>query len=312
MQILSTDLFVQGGDVKTVNQSSGLSVELDGIVQLDARRSARCRWVLNTCLALAVVTAACTPMTISEPGAKHVTTNQAGEPNSTAELTVRARAARVNGELEVAVRLFRAALTGAKDDKVLRIELGETLTDAGDYEQAYEAINGALQEATGDVREAGYVGLGRLFFKLRRPTESASFFEKALDENPGNLRALIGRGVALDLTGRFEQAQSAYLAALNLAPGDLRAQNNLALSYAFAGNFARAVEIMHPMATAPSATPRLRQNLALIYGLMGNGELAASISRRDLDETTVQSNLRFYELLRRMPNPAEALAGVGG
>lgn len=312
MQFSSTDLFGLGGDVKTVNQSSRLGVELDGFMQAAAGNSAWHRWASITCVVLAVSTSACTPLTISEPGAKHVTTNQVGEPNSTAELTTRARAARSNGELEVAVRLYRAALTGAKDDKALRIELGETLTDAGDYEQSYEAINGALQDATAEVREAGYVALGRLFFKLRRPTESASFFEKALEENPGNLRALIGRGVALDLTGRFEQAQSAYLAALNLAPGDTRAQNNLALSYAFAGNFARAVEIMHPMATAPSATPRLRQNLALIYGLMGNGELAASISRRDLDETTVQSNLRFYELLRRMPNPAEALAGVGG
>lgn len=312
MQIPATGFFGVGVGVKSVNQSSGLSITPDSRSQAISRSSASGRWAAITCFALAVSISACTPMTIAEPGARNVTTNQVGEPNSTTELTARARAARANGELEAAVRLYRAALTGVKDDKALRIELGETLTDAGDYEQSYEAINGALQDARPEIREAGYVGLGRLFFKLRRPTESASFFDKALEENPGNLRALIGRGVALDLTGRFEQAQSAYLAALNLAPGDLRAQNNLALSYAFAGNFARAVEIMHPMATAPSATPRLRQNLALIYGLMGNGELAASISRRDLDEPTVQSNLRFYELLRRMPNPAEALAGVGG
>jgi Flp pilus assembly protein TadD len=139
-------------------------------------------------------------------------------------------------------------------DPALRIELGETLTDAGDHDQAYEAIDQALQGATGEVREAGYVALGRLFFKLRRPTESAAYFEKALVENPRNLRAMIGRGVALDITGKFDQAQAVYLKALEVAPGDLRAQNNLALSYAFAGNFARAVEILHPMATAATAT----------------------------------------------------------
>jgi len=259
----------------------------------------------------AAIAAACTPLELFEPGAANVAANQPGEPNATADLVARARGARANGELETAVRLYRAAMTAAREDQALRVELGETLTDAGDYEQAYEAINQSLQQSTGAVREAGYVALGRLFFKLRRPTESAAFFEKALVENPRNLRALIGRGVALDLTGKFDQAQTAYLAALELSPGDTRAQNNLALSYAFAGNFARAVEIMHPMATAPTATPRLRQNLALIYGLMGNSELAASISRRDLDEATIQSNLRFYELLRRMPNPAEAVAGIG-
>lgn len=282
----------------------------------DERRISLSGRVRFTCQAFVVALAAtlatsCAPHSVFEPGASSVAANQPGEPNSTADLIARARAARANGELETSVRLYRAAMVTARDDQALRVELGETLTDAGDYEQAYEAINQSLQQSSGEAREAGYVGLGRLFFKLRRPTESAAFFEKALAENPRNLRALIGRGVALDLTGKFDQAQTSYLAALELAPGDLRAQNNLALSYAFAGNFARAVEIMHPMATAPTATPRLRQNLALIYGLMGNSELAASISRRDLDEATIQSNLRFYELLRRMPNPAEAVAGIG-
>lgn len=255
---------------------------------------------------LAMLTPACTPPNLFEPGV-----TGGIDPNAAGDLVARARAARASGDLEMAVRLLRSAITAGNRDRSLKIELGEMLTDAGDNEQAYQAINEALDGATGEAREAGNVALGRLFLKLRRPTESIAFFDRALADNSRILRAHIGRGIALDLTGRFEQAQTAYLAALDLAPGDTRAQNNLALSYAFAGNFGRAVEIMHPMATAPTATPRLRQNLALIYGLMGNGELAASISRRDLDEATVQSNLRFYELLRRMPNPAEALAGVG-
>lgn len=268
-------------------------------------------------VAVAALATACAPGSGFLSQGANVAPAQAVAPDPHAETIEKARAARANGELEVAVRLYRVALPSTSTNLALRIELGETLTDAGDYDQAYEAIDQALQQATADTRdarearEAAYVGLGRLFFRLRRSSESAAFFEKALVENPRNLRAMIGRGVALDLTGRFEQAQASYLQALELAPGDMRAQNNLALSFAFAGNFARAVEIMHPMATAPTATPRLRQNLALIYGLMGNGELAASISRRDLDEATIQSNLRFYELLRRMPNPAEAVAGAG-
>lgn len=263
-------------------------------------------------LAASLLLAGCLSVGSHEAGPRAAATDQAGEANSSADLVARARLARSNGELETAVRLFRSALSSGTANGALRIELGEALTDAGDFDQAYEAINASLQEYDVSVREAGYVALGRLFFRLRRPSESAAFFDKALDINARNIRALIGRGVALDLTGRFDQAQASYLAALEVSPGDARAQNNLALSHAFAGNFARAVEIMYPMATAPNASKRLRQNLALIYGLMGNGELAASISRRDLDEETVQNNLRFYEVLRRMPNPAEALAGMGG
>ena len=270
------------------------------------------RGAVFSLLAASVLLAGCLNLTSHEAGPRALATDQAGEANSASDLVARARAARSNGELETAVRLFRSALSSGGANSALRIELGETLTDAGDFDQAYEAINASLQEDDVAVREAGYVAMGRLFFRLRRPSESAAFFDKALDINARNIRALIGRGVALDLTGRFDQAQASYLAALEISPGDPRAQNNLALSHAFAGNFARAVEIMYPMATAPNASKRLRQNLALIYGLMGNGELAASISRRDLDEETVQNNLRFYEVLRRMPNPAEALAGMGG
>ncbi|MBL8698375.1 MAG: tetratricopeptide repeat protein [Alphaproteobacteria bacterium] len=298
--------------VENFRLNSGLTSGAESCPQHHCGATRRYVRSLICLVATTFLLAGCLGMTATEPGPRAVATDQAGDPNSSADLIARARAARANGEIEVAVRLLRAALTAAGTNPPLRIELGEALTDAGDYDQAYEAINASLQEQDPQVREAGYVALGRLFFKLRRPSESASFFDKALDVNPRNVRALIGRGVALDLTGRFDQAQSSYMAALEVAPGDARAQNNLALSHAFAGNFARAVEIMYPMATAPNATKRLRQNLALIYGLMGNGELAASISRRDLDEETVQNNLRFYEVLRRMPNPAEALAGMGG
>ncbi len=297
-------------------QMSRANVEIEpgtSSVRAMERREHLMRRAVSACRVIAVVftaaaATACTPLSQIVPGAGTV---EAGKADATAETLARARAARANGELETAVRLYRAAMPAGAAEPALRVELGETLTDAGDFDQAYEAIDQALRDPRGEAQEAGYVALGRLFFKLRRPTESAAYFEKALAENPRNLRAMIGRGVALDLTGRFEQAQEVYLQALEVSPGDLRAQNNLALSYAVAGNFARAVEILHPMATAPTATPRLRQNLALIYGLMGNGELAASISRRDLDEATIQGNLRFYELLRRLPNPAEAVAGMG-
>lgn len=308
-------MIANDGIDRKIERNAALDLEMAPKRQSDRSRNGMsgviltCRFV--AAMLAATVGTACVPVTQFMTGITGPVAGAPVEPDPNADTIARARAARANGELETAVRLYRAALPSTSTNLALRVELGETLTDAGDYEQAYEAIDQALRQSTGEAREAGYVALGRLFFKLRRSTESADFFEKALAENPRNLRAMIGRGVALDLTGRFEQAQAAYLQALELAPGDLRAQNNLALSYAFAGNFARAVEIMHPMATAPTATPRLRQNLALIYGLMGNGELAASISRRDLDEATIQSNLRFYELLRRMPNPAEAVAGIG-
>jgi Flp pilus assembly protein TadD len=51
----------------------------------------------------------------------------------------------------------------------------------------------------------------------------------------------------------------------------------------------------------PASTPRLRQNLALILGLKGETTRAAQLSRTDLNEPEVRSNLAFYEAARHLP-----------
>jgi Flp pilus assembly protein TadD len=252
-------------------------------------------------------------MTSSEP-ALGLNSDNKTLANNSRDLVDRARAARAGGENEAAVRLYRSAISVTPPDggqQALRLELGELLLQMQQTNDAFLVVTQAIDAATDDATRArGYVVLGHVLQRLNRYAESVVLYEMALALNPGSPRALVGRGVALDRQGMHEQAQASYQDALAIEPENVSAMNNLALSYAFAGNFAKAVEILHPMATAPGATPQLRQNLALVYGLMGNQELAASISRRDLDEATVRANLRFYEQLRRMPNPAEALAGA--
>ncbi len=269
--------------------------------------------------ACAIAIGACAPIGPFEPGVPSGTDTKSLAERER-DLLDRARAARASGEFEAATRLYREAVTSAQGvDNSARVlvELGDLLARMNQPTDAYTALTSALTSALDKaqdpaIREAAFAGIGQLYQRLRRYSESVAFYDKALGINPQNARALIGRGVALDMSGLHDQAQASYMAALAVEPGDTRAQNNLALSYAFAGQFNKAVEILHPMATSPGSTPQLRQNLALVYGLMGNGELAGSILRRDLDEATVRTNLRNYEILRRMPNPAEALAGASG
>ena len=49
---------------------------------------------------------------------------------------------------------------------------------------------------------------------------------------------------------------------------------------------------------APTASPGERQTLALIYGLNGNTAEASRISAIDLDESSVQQNLAYFQTLR--------------
>lgn len=270
---------------------------------------------LAAALVLVLGAAACAPATSEEPALSQGTDGKSYA-NNARDLLDRARAARAGGENETAVRLYRSAITVTSPEggqQAIQIELGELLLQMRSTNDAYLIVTQAIDAAPDNAtRVRGFVVLGHILQRLNRYAESVVMYEKALAINPRDARALVGRGVALDLSGQHEQAQLSYQDALSIEPENVSALNNLALSYAFAGNFAKAVEILHPMATAPGATAQLRQNLALVYGLMGNAELAASISRRDLDEATVRANLRFYEMLRRMPNPAEALAGASG
>jgi Flp pilus assembly protein TadD len=124
------------------------------------------------------------------------------------------------------------------------------------------------------------------------------FAELAMASAPLDHRVLVGRGVTLDMLGRHAKAQESYRAVLESAPHNVAARNDLALSLALTGQFAEAVDIMTSMARSSTSTPRVRQNLALIYGLAGDAAQAGALSRVDLDATTTEGNLRFFELAR--------------
>jgi Flp pilus assembly protein TadD len=130
------------------------------------------------------------------------------EKSAAIELRDQARKARSNKDLEAAVRLYRQALTSAvAADGVaatlVRVELGETLLDAGDLEDSLLAINQSLEEdrrrpqADKAVLELANIALGRIHIRARRPTEAIGFFERALEANSASMRALTGRGIAL-------------------------------------------------------------------------------------------------------------------
>jgi Flp pilus assembly protein TadD len=66
-------------------------------------------------------------------------------------------------------------------------------------------------------------------------------------------------------------------------------------------------------ALAPNASANERQSLALIYGLAGDRAAAKKVARLDLDAASVQSNLTYYDMLRRLSPEARlrALQSVG-
>ena len=208
-----------------------------------------------------------------------------------------ARAARDAGDLGSAVNLYRTALAAQPGDAALTVEFGDTLLEAGAFDEAIDAYGKA--NGNTPARLGALLGLARVHLALGQAEKALGFAEQARALAPSDPRVLVRRGVALDMLGRHPEAQGSYRAVLESQPRSVAARNDLALSLAFSGQFPEALDILTPMAKSTTAPPRVRQNLALIYGLMGEDARAAELSRVDLDKTATEANLRFYDYARR-------------
>jgi Flp pilus assembly protein TadD len=223
-----------------------------------------------------------------------------------------ARAARAAGDLTSAIQIYRTVSEGSSADPQVLVELGDTMAQAGLYDDAIEAYGrvegksshlgawlGRMSVHLGlgepsSARLGALLGLVRAHLALGEAATALQFAEQARALAPQDVRVLVDRGAALDALKRYAEAQQSYRSALQIAPRSVTARNNLALSLALTGQYDQAIAIMEPLARSAAATPKIRENFALILGLSGDSERAAAVSRMDLDETSTAANLAFF------------------
>jgi Flp pilus assembly protein TadD len=221
---------------------------------------------------------------------------EAATPAFDTQSTVRlARAARAAGDLASAVNLYRT-IVAATPDAALKVELGDTLLDAGSIDDAIAVFQGVPAKTQAALGAA--LGLERAYLALGALPKAMAAADRAHAIAPEDRRVLVDRGIALDIAGRHDEAQSSYRAVLAKAPHDRAARVDLALSLTIAGRYAEAIDILTPIALSSTATARERQNLALAYGLKGDDTEAKTLSRLDLDAAQTAANLRFFALVR--------------
>ena len=177
-----------------------------------------------------------------------------------------ARAARAAGDFASAANLYRSVIAVRSDDPMLTVELGDTLLDAGSFDNAIEIYGKAQSHAT--ARLGALLGLMRAHLALGEPTKALDSADRAIAAEPAGERALAGRGVALDMLGRHEEAQISYRAALaGIAPQRRGAKRSCAVPrfngaiFGGPGYSDADREIHHRNAPgAPESGPRLRSD----------------------------------------------------
>lgn len=222
-----------------------------------------------------------------------------GGPTPTYPMLMRiGAAARSAGDLPNAVGVYRRAAEMAPTDPAPLIAAGDVLLQMGNANEAIVAYHAALV-LPGDTHGA-QVGLAKAFLKTGKPELALAPISTALEQTPGDPKALLLLGVAKDLAGQHAEAQAYYRDALTRAPGDPALTVDLALSLALSDDYANAVAVLQALALAPTASSHERQTLALIYGLKGDIAEAARLCRIDLDDVAVAHNLAYYQTLREL------------
>lgn len=239
-------------------------------------------------LALGLSVSACA--TLPEP-AQPDTVAKAVEPS----LRAAAAAAEAQGDWKGAAQHWGTLYQRHGGGKDLGLALARALRNGGAPQQAADLMQGELARHGRDpalLAELGkdYLAADRLGLALKALEEAASLA-------PGQWEALSALGVALDLSGRYDEAARAYDSALAAAPDHPALLNNLALSQAMAGRLDQALATMARANEQPGAGMQVRQNLALLLALKGDSATAERLAAKDLPAEAAGANARIYRAL---------------
>jgi tetratricopeptide (TPR) repeat protein len=95
--------------------------------------------------------------------------------------------------------------------------LGELELHEGRFAAARAALDGALASHPGLA--PARVWRGRTLLNLRKFPEAAKDFDAALDAEPDDVWALVGKAACLEAAGKGKRARGLFARAKSLAPG---------------------------------------------------------------------------------------------
>lgn len=215
--------------------------------------------------------------------------------------------ARDSGDFMAAIPFYRQAHLLDTRDPAPLLRLAETFDDLGEYREAGDAWKRAL--AIDPHNFEARVGYGETLVVLGQPLPALEQFHKAR-EHGSDADLFNGIGVANDLLGNAEAAQTAYREGLDL-DRNLKLLNNLGLSLALSGAHGEAAVVLAQANALPGAGLHHRANLALAHVLGGSPERAAAVLATEADERTVERMLEFFAVVAGLPDYKSRVAAMG-
>jgi tetratricopeptide (TPR) repeat protein/TolB-like protein len=220
------------------------------------------------------------------------------------------------GEYDKALEAFKQVTTLEPDVNNGYVNSGTVLVEQGKYAEAVPLLQRALQI---EPDAAGYTNIGTAYFFLRRFSEAAQAFEKAVAINANDTQLVVNLGDAYRALGQKDKAQAAYQKAISVGykqlqtnPQDASVMAEIALSYANVGNVqesqtligrARALDkkdmnIAYTEVQIAALTGKSSQAVTLLADALEN-HFPADYAANDPDLDTLHDNPEFLKLMKK-------------
>ena len=195
-----------------------------------------------------------------------------------------AQAAVQSGDLALAAQVYGQESAANPGDAAAQLRYADALARGGDFAAARDLLESRLATVSDPVQLRN--GLGSIYVVTGQPALAITEYDAVLAAKPDDMRALVNKGVALDLLGRHDDAQPLYRKALALAPGDAAILNDLALSMLLARHPREAQQVAAPLQSQPDIAPRIRAGVGVV--LAANGDLAGAQQMAGSQATAAQ------------------------
>ncbi len=154
---------------------------------------------------------------------------------------------------------------------VVHTSLGDLHMSTGRYSDAEAAYLAAL--ANDPVNIDALRGLGIAYQRLKQPQEAEKILRRATDAHPGDAAAFNSLGVFLFQNGRYDEAAAQTEYAVALRPDDAKYITNLASAHMLQGDFASAARYFQ-RAVDVKPTKNTYSSLGMMYFYVGDYDAA--------------------------------------
>ncbi len=190
------------------------------------------------------------------------------------------------------------------------LELAMNALNSKEFRQAEKTFLHVLEVQPQNLK--ALLGIGNLYFLLKKYSDAANYYEKALETNPTLVKAHYNLGTIFYFIKAYEKSKVHLLKALELYPKLLGAYLILAQVYQLEGKTSDSIILLGKAVELSPRNPILYQKLAILHIHLRQFEPAIGILEKavSLSPLDIESNLYLAFCNQLLGKPAEAFDAI--